>query len=420
MALNGIDIAVYQKGIDISKLTTTDFVIVKATQGTWYTSASFVDQYASAKSAKKLLGIYHYAEGKDYKAEADHFLDIVGNRVGEAILCLDWEDTDNSLFNTGKDNAWIKNWCDYVASKTNVKPLVYIQASALSRVKGIGDYGLWVAQYANYNRTDYQATPWNEGVYTCAIRQYSSSGRITGYSGNLDLDKFYGDATTWKKYANPGNAQSVSGSGGGSSSGSSSSAPSGTTLQLAYNTMKGVYGDGETRKKKLGNRYDEVQNMIDHIDSASVNTLVNEVWAGTYGDGDTRKVVLGKRYDEVQKAINKKQTSSSSSSSTTITYTVKSGDTLSGLASKYNTTVSAIASANGISNPNKIYVGQKLKIKKGSKSSSSSSKQYYTVRLGDTLSEIAAQYGTSVSTLCSWNGIANANRIYVGQKLRVK
>lgn len=418
MALNGIDIAKYQKGINISALTTTDFVIVKATQGTWYTSPTFVEQYAAAKAAGKLLGIYHYAEGTDYKAEADHFLDIIGDRVGEAILCLDWEDDDNSLFNTGKDNAWVKNWCDYIAKKTNVKPLVYIQKSALNRVSGIGDYGLWVAQYANNNHTDYQATPWNEGAYTCAIRQYTSHGRITGYSGNLDLDKFYGDAAAWKKYANPGNAQSVPGAGGGGSS--SSSAPSGSTLQLVYNTMKGMYGDGDTRKKKLGSRYDEVMNVINHIDKASVNTLVNEVYRGAYGDGDTRKVVLGKRYNEVQNAINKKQTGSSSSSSSTITYTVKANETLSEIAAKYGTTYQKIAADNGISDPNKIYVGQKLKIKKGSSSSSGSSKKYYTVRSGDTLSEIGAKYGTSVSTLCSWNGIPNPNKIYVGQKLRVK
>lgn len=413
MALNGIDIAKYQKGINISALTTTDFVIVKATQGTWYTSPTFVEQYAAAKAAGKLLGIYHYAEGTDYKAEADHFLDIIGDRVGEAILCLDWEGKDNSLFNTGKDNAWVKNWCDYIAKKTNVKPLVYIQKSALNRVSGIGDYGLWVAQYANNNPTDYQATPWNEGAYTCAIRQYSSTGRIKGYSGNLDLDKFYGDAAAWKKYANPGNAQSVPGAGGGGSS--SSSAPSGSTLQLVYNTMKGMYGDGNTRKQKLGTRYDEVQNMINHIDSASVDTLVNEVWRGVYGDGETRKVVLGSRYNEVMAKINGSQSSNSSGSTT---YIVQANDTLSDIAVKFGTTYQKIASDNGIANPNKIYVGQKLVINKGS--SSSSSKQYYTIQSGDTLSGIASKFGTPVSTLCSWNGIPNANRIYTGQKIRVK
>ena len=46
--------------------------------------------------------------------------------------------------------------------------------------------------------------------------------------------------------------------------------------------------------------------------------------------------------------------------------------------------------------------------------------QYYTVKSGDTLSEIAANYGTTVSKLQSWNGIKNADVIFVGQKIRVK
>ena len=120
MSLNGVDIANYQAGINIAAMTTTDFVIVKATQGTWYTSPSFTKQYSDAKAAGKLLGIYHYAEGGDYKAEADYFLSVIGDRVGEAILCLDWESTDNSTFNSGRDKTWVKNWCDYVTSKTNV------------------------------------------------------------------------------------------------------------------------------------------------------------------------------------------------------------------------------------------------------------------------------------------------------------
>ena len=402
MSLNGVDIANYQAGINIAAMTTTDFVIVKATQGTWYTSPSFVKQYSDAKAAGKLLGIYHYAEGGDYKAEADYFLKTIGDRVGEAILCLDWEDTDNPTFNSGKDKTWVKNWCDYVAKKTKVKPLVYIQASALSRVSGIGDYGLWVAQYANYNRTDYQATPWNEGAYSCAIRQYSSSGRITGYSKNIDLDKFYGDATAWKKYANPGNAKPVEG--GSSNPSTPSKTPSGSTLNLVVGVMEGKYGDGDARKIALGTRYDEVQNMINHIATAPASTLANEVKAGKYGNGDTRKTVLGSRYTEVQNIVNAgSKKSNDEIANEVIAGKWGDGDTrkskLEAAGYDYNTIQNLVNKKHG---------------------ATSSSKQYYTIRSGDTLSEIAARYGTSVSQLQSWNGIKNANLIYAGQKIRVK
>lgn len=61
--LDGIDTASYQKGIVPAKLTSTDFVIVKFTQGTDYINPYANQQYSGAKSAKKLLGAYHYAEG---------------------------------------------------------------------------------------------------------------------------------------------------------------------------------------------------------------------------------------------------------------------------------------------------------------------------------------------------------------------
>ncbi|MEK1431425.1 LysM peptidoglycan-binding domain-containing protein [Limosilactobacillus fermentum] len=98
------------------------------------------------------------------------------------------------------------------------------------------------------------------------------------------------------------------------------------------------------------------------------------------------------------------------------TYTVRAGDTLSSIASRYGTTTSALAQANGISNVNLIYVGQTIKFSGTSTTTTSST---YTVRYGDTLSAIASRYGTSTSTLASINGISNPNWIYPGQVLRL-
>lgn len=97
------------------------------------------------------------------------------------------------------------------------------------------------------------------------------------------------------------------------------------------------------------------------------------------------------------------------------TYTVRPGDTLSAIASRYGTTASALARANGIYNVNLIYAGQTLKVS-GTATTTTAS---YTVRYGDTLSAIASRYGTSTSVLASLNGIANPNQIYPGQVLRV-
>ena len=196
--LNGIDVSNWQRGINLSAVP-ADFVIMKATEGTYFVSNDCNRQYQQAKSAGKLLGVYHYADGGDVKAEADFFLKNVAGYIGEAILCLDWENQNNMSFGKN-DKAWVKSWCDYVTSKTGVKPIVYCSASVLSRLTGIGDYGFWVAQYANNNPTGYQSTPWNEGKYACVIRQYSSCGTLSGYSGRLDLNKFYGDRNAWMSY----------------------------------------------------------------------------------------------------------------------------------------------------------------------------------------------------------------------------
>ena len=124
--------------------------------------------------------------------------------------------------------------------------------------------------------------------------------------------------------------------------------------------MTGKYGNGDARKAALGSRYNEVQSEINHIQETSVATLAAETKAGRYGNGDVRKAVLGGKYDAVQKIINGQSTGSGSGA---VYYTVKSGDTLSGIAAKYGTTYQKIAQLSGISNPNKIYVGQKIRVK---------------------------------------------------------
>jgi GH25 family lysozyme M1 (1,4-beta-N-acetylmuramidase)/LysM repeat protein len=353
MTLNGIDIASYQAGLNAGTID-ADFVIVKATQGTSYVNPYCDKHYQQAKAAGKLLGVYHYAGGGDPKAEADYFLINIKGYIKEAILCLDWESADNARWGNG-DAEWVKTWCDYVYDKTGVRPIVYVQASAISRLSGIGDYGLWVAQYANNEPTGYQEHPWNEDAYTCAIRQYTSSGRLAGYNGNLDLDIAYMDATAWHKYANPSGdykpAEPVRKS----------------NEQIAEEVIAGAWGNGEDRKNKIkqaGYDYNAVQDIVNektqHVRKSN-DEIASEVIAGKWGDGNDRKNRLeqaGYDYNAIQNIVNQKLGASQA-----VYYTVQSGDTLSGIASRYGTTYQHIAQINGIVNPNRIYAGQKIRIK---------------------------------------------------------
>ena len=102
-----------------------------------------------------------------------------------------------------------------------------------------------------------------------------------------------------------------------------------------------------------------------------------------------------------------------------IAYVVKSGDTLSSIAIRYQTTVEEIVSLNSIVNPNLIYPGQILYINTSNFDKGATSKLLYTVRYGDTLSEIAYDYGTTVNELVRLNNISNPNIIYVGQVIRI-
>lgn len=119
---------------------------------------------------------------------------------------------------------------------------------------------------------------------------------------------------------------------------------------------------------------------------------------------------------------NSNKSSSKKISTSNKTYTVKSGDTLSHIAKRYGTSVGKLVSLNGIKNPNLIYPGQKLKVNGSAPKSKSkiSSKKYHTVKAGDTVSELAVKYGVKQSQIKKWNNLANINKIYVGQKLRVK
>ncbi|MDG9733974.1 LysM peptidoglycan-binding domain-containing protein [Leuconostoc pseudomesenteroides] len=109
------------------------------------------------------------------------------------------------------------------------------------------------------------------------------------------------------------------------------------------------------------------------------------------------------------------------------TYTVKSGDTLSKIASSNKMTVAQLASLNNITNVNMIKVGQVLKVTQTttaaqsatSASTSTSNTASYTVKSGDTLSKIAANYNMSLTQIASLNQISNVNAIRIGQVLKV-
>lgn len=206
---NGIDISNHQAKMDLDAVlnrTKTDFVICKATEGT-----SFVDKYCNGfisitESHGKQFGFYDFARPERNEAvdEAKFFLKHTDGFFGKGIPVLDWEPSDK--WNV----AWAKTWLDYVYKETGVKPVIYMSESVVNAYnwKSVADigYGLWVAKYRDYS------VDRNYDMSTCGKKpvvkwwpfymmwQWTSVGRLTGYSGNLDCDAFYGDTDAWKKY----------------------------------------------------------------------------------------------------------------------------------------------------------------------------------------------------------------------------
>lgn len=202
--MNGIDISRWQKGINLS-LVPCDFVIVKATQGTSYVSPEFTNQIGQAELLGKHLGVYHYAGGGGAIPEAEHFMKTVKGYIGKAILVLDWEGEQNPNF---LNPEYAKAFLAYVKQKTGITPFIYMSKSVCRQYAAVWDpsYPLWCAQYKNQNPTGYQEDPWTDskgfGAWNdCEILQYSSKGCLTGYSGNLDLNKSYINGDEWDQYA---------------------------------------------------------------------------------------------------------------------------------------------------------------------------------------------------------------------------
>ena len=328
--LRVVDVSSHQGNIVASGLD-CDAVICKATEGTGYVNPFCDEQYQSAKAGGKLLGVYHYASGGNPEAEAEFFINNVQGYLREAVLVLDWESGDNAAWG---DSSWVARFCAHVVALTGINPMIYVQRSAVNQCVGLGDYGIWLAEYP-----DYAARGWGDYVepnYSgdYAMHQFTSSGNIAGYAGPLDLSLFFGDEAAWLAYAG--------------ATGQSVPAP-----QL------------------------QVQAQVQAYTQPVVQT-----------DGTT--------------------------------YIVQAGDTLSGIAARYGTTYQSLAAINNIPDPNKIYLGQEIVINGATTEAPAAGAVYYTIKPGDTLSGIAACYETTWQWLAEVNGISDPNLIFPGNTIRVR
>jgi GH25 family lysozyme M1 (1,4-beta-N-acetylmuramidase) len=191
------------KGIDISNWEADclpgnlpiDFVICKATEGLTYVSPSCDKQIQSAIKGGKLFGFYHFARNNDPIKEADFFIKKCLGYFNKGIPVLDWED--------GQSVEWVNKFVRRVKEVKGIWCWIYANPWRFNQGGVEKNCDRWIAAYGKNNPVTLDTDPGNvpktDGTVCCW--QYGDKGRVPGYSGNLDVNHFYGDKKAWEAYA---------------------------------------------------------------------------------------------------------------------------------------------------------------------------------------------------------------------------
>lgn len=300
----GLDLSVHNGAVDFNAIKEAghNFVILRAGYGSSISQKDkkFEEYYKAAKAAGLKVGAYWYSyalSAAEGTTEAKVFLEAIKGKIFEYPVFIDMEDADQYKKKHGMPSnatlcAICENFCKYMEDKGYYVGVYASESWFYSQLKNMSrSFDLWVANWGSNN-----GTLQSDKSESYRLHQFTSMYTLSGerFDKNVsycDYEKTIKDAGL-NGFKKAGETPAPT-------------SPSGSTLDLVVKVMQGVYGSGEERKNKLGSRYDEVQDMINHIASASASALANEVLNGKYGNGETRKIALGTRYDEVQAIINK-------------------------------------------------------------------------------------------------------------------
>ena len=376
----GIDVSEWQGDIDFGKVKNAgvEVVYIRAGQGFSYEDARFEENYEKAKRNGLKVGVYHYMTARsveDARTQAQFFASLISKKQIDCKLAMDFESFGN-LSNT-QINEIALAYLRELQKLTGKEVIVYSNTYDAKYIFNlqVAQYALWVAQYGVSEPQDNGKWKNWEGY------QYSSTGRVNGISGNVDLDRYTKDIFL-------SNIEEI---------------PEGEDPQCK-NEDRILY------KVQSGDTLSEIaqkfNTTVSHLVEINNISNPNLIYTGEI-------LTISCNHNNSQ---NYGSSNGNNNNQTTIKYTVQRGDTLWGIAQRYNTTVASIASLNNISNPNLIYAGTTLRI---IKSNNGSPNMYYRVQRGNTLWGIAKQYNTSVANLVRMNGIRNPNLIYPGQIIRV-
>ena len=286
----------------------------------------FVRNITNAQRAGVKCGIYHYSYAKsaaEAKKEAEFCLKTIKGYKLDLPVAFDIE--DSSQTHLGKDTltSIVIAFCDRIKS-AGYRPMLYCNpnwlCNYLHKDKLINKYDIWLANWGV-----------SASSYNCAIWHYSENGSVPGISGSVDMNWIFKDYTSTK----PATTKPVT-------------KPS--NVKKTDYSVKVTAKAGLNVRKGAGTNY----NIITALKCGTVVT-VSKV-SGNWG-------YVGKYGGWICLDYTAKVGTTSTVKSDKVYYTVKSGDTLSYIAYRYNTTVDKLVSLNNIKNRDLIYVGQKIRVK---------------------------------------------------------
>lgn len=313
----GIDVSTYQGDINYTKVKEAgiEIVYIKASEGTYLVDPEFRNNYRKAKENGLKVGFYHYVVARTKEEaiqEAEFFYAVIKGTSPDCRLAMDFEsfgELTNEQINE-ISLAFLQKLQDLTKKKVVIYSNAYSARTKFS-VELAQMYPLWIAEYGVEVPTS--NVNWSNWIGF----QYTDEGKINGIEGYVDRDKF--------------------------------------TKEIFLDTAGEIIPEPENPQPPENNE---------------------------------------------------------------IIYIVKRGDTLSQIAQDYGVSVQSIVKNNNIVNPNLIYVGQRLVIK--GTTGVQPNYLFYRVRWGDNLYRIARRYRVSVRSIVQLNHIMNPNLIYVGQLLKIR
>lgn len=316
-AVQGIDVSEWQGYIEYDKVKNEqiEVVYIKSSQGRNITDPYFETNYNNAKANGLKVGFYHFLTARtieEAREEAEYFCSVISGKNPDCKLAMDFEEFGS--LGAEEINEIASEFLRKVEELTKKEVIIYsdvYNAENIFSKELIDKYPIWIAEYG-------VSSPSYTGDWVGF--QYTNSGIINGVNGYVDRDEF--------------------------------------------------------------------RNGIFLSSTGEIGTTPNYK-------------------NEI------------------ITYVVKRGDTLSEIAQRYGTTVNQIAGLNGIRNVNLIFIGQNLKIDVTEGLNANTNMIYetnhyiYTIKRGDTLSGIAMKFGVSIDSIAQLNNIKDINLIYAGERLRI-